>query len=104
MPLRRLLGPASLAARSDRLPGTAATRPHILRSACFAATALLAPLLLLPATAFGETPSEASEKIEEAPLPRLDFQFDEPRMSLGFRGGWAFNRSNGEIYDFLTDG
>jgi outer membrane protein W len=24
-------------------------------------------------------------------------------MSLGFRGGWAFNRSNGEIYDFLTD-
>jgi opacity protein-like surface antigen len=24
-------------------------------------------------------------------------------MSLGFRGGWAFNRSNGAIYDFLTD-
>ena len=52
---------------------------------------------LLPATASGESPSEASEKIEEAPLPHLDFQFDEPRMSLGFRGGWAFNRSDGEI-------
>jgi opacity protein-like surface antigen len=98
-----LLGPASLAARSDRLPGTAATRPHILRSACFAATALLAPLLLLPATAFGESSNAASDKTEEAPLPRLDFQFDEPRMSLGFRGGWAFNRSKGEIYDVLTD-
>ena len=103
MPLRRLLGPASLAARSDRLPGTAATRPHILRSACFAATALLAPLLLLPATAFGESSNEASEKTQEAPLPRLDFQFDEPKLSLGFRGGWAFNRSKGEIYDLLTD-
>ncbi len=60
-------------------------------------------LNLLPATAFGESPSEASEKIEEAPLPRLDFQFDEPRMSLGFRGGWAFNRSDGEIYNLLTN-
>jgi opacity protein-like surface antigen len=83
---------------------TMATRPCALRSACFAATAvLLAPLLMLPATAFGESSNEASEEIEEAPLPRLDFQFDEPRMSLGFRGGWAFNRSNGEIYNFLTD-
>ncbi len=58
---------------------------------------------LPPATAFGESSHEASEKTEEAPLPRLDFQFDAPRMSLGFRGGWAFNRSKGEIYDFLTD-
>jgi opacity protein-like surface antigen len=63
----------------------------------------LAFLDLLPATAFCENSSEASEPLEEAPLPRLDFQFDEPRMSLGFRGGWAFNRSKGEIYDFLTD-
>jgi opacity protein-like surface antigen len=87
------------------MPGknTAATRPVALRSACFAAAVLLGPLLMLPATAFGESPNEASEKIEEAPLPRLDFQFDEPRMSVGLRWGWAFNRSKGEIYDFLTD-
>ncbi len=64
---------------------------------------LLVFLDLLPATAFGENSNETGEKIEEAPLPLLDFQFDEPRMSLGFRGGWAFNRSEGEIYDFLTD-
>jgi opacity protein-like surface antigen len=63
----------------------------------------LAFLDLLPATAFCENSSETSEPLEEAPLPRLDFQFDEPRMSLGFRGGWAFNRSKGDIYDFLTD-
>jgi opacity protein-like surface antigen len=66
-------------------------------------TIFLAFVGLLPTTAFGENSSETSETIEEAPLPRLDFQFDEPRMSLGFRGGWAFNRSKGGIYDFLTD-
>jgi len=60
-------------------------------------------LYLLPIAASGDNSNETGEKIEEAPLPRLDFQFDEPRMSLGFRGGWAFNRSNGEIFDFMTD-
>ncbi|MCH7667452.1 MAG: hypothetical protein IH936_16185 [Acidobacteria bacterium] len=80
-----------------------ATRPVTLRSACFAATVLLGQLLILPATAFGESSNATSEKTQEAPLPRLDFQFDEPRLSLGFRGGWAFNRSKGEIYDLLTD-
>jgi opacity protein-like surface antigen len=87
------------------MPGknAGATRPFPLRSTGFAATVLLAPLLILPATAFGEASSPASEEIEEAPLPRLDFQFAEPRFSLGFRGGWAFNRSKGAIYDDLTD-
>jgi opacity protein-like surface antigen len=60
-------------------------------------------LSLLPAAAFGESWNEAGEETGEEPLPRLDFQFHEPKMSVGFRGGWAFNRSNGEIYDFLTD-
>ena len=88
------------------MPGknAGATRPVAFRSACFAATVLLGQLLMLPATAFGEKPQAATEQGEEAPLPRLDFQFDEPRFSLGFRGGWAFNRSKGEIYDFFTDG
>jgi outer membrane protein W len=63
----------------------------------------LAFLGLLPVAAFGESSNETSAQGEEAPLPRLDFRFDEPRMSFGFRGGWAFNRSKGEIYDFLTD-
>jgi len=87
------------------MPGknTAATRWVALRSACFAAALLLGQLLMLPVTAFGENANEAGEQLEEAPLPRLDFEFDEPRMSLGFRGGWAFNRSKGEIYDLMTD-
>jgi hypothetical protein len=80
-----------------------ATRPVAPRFARLAATVLLGQLLLLPATAFGESPQGATEQGEEAPLPRLDFQFDEPRMSLGFRGGWAFNRSEGAVYDDLTD-
>jgi opacity protein-like surface antigen len=70
---------------------------------CLALAIFLAFLDLFPATAFGENSNEASAQGEEAPLPRLDFRFDEPRMSFGFRGGWAFNRSKGEIYDFLTD-
>jgi opacity protein-like surface antigen len=88
------------------MPGKNAgvARPVALRFAGFAAAALLAQPLMLPVTAFGENPNEASDKFEEAPLPRLDFQFDEPRMSVGFRGGWAFNRSKGELYDFFTDG
>jgi opacity protein-like surface antigen len=87
------------------MPGkrTAATRPVALRSARFAAAVLLGQLLMLPATAFGENSNEAGEQIEEAPLPRLDFEFDEPRMSLGFRGGGAINRSKGEVYDLMTD-
>jgi hypothetical protein len=87
------------------MPGknAAATRPYALRSACFAALALLGPLLMLPATAFGENPNEAGEAAEETPQARLDFRFEAPRASLGLRGGWAFNRAEGEIYDFLTD-
>ncbi len=97
------LGLATFVALLGLLPGAAAARRYALRSACFAVTVLLAQLLMLPATAFGESSIEGSEITEEAPLPRLDFQFDQPRLSLGFRGGWAFNRSKGEIYDFLTN-
>jgi len=81
----------------------ASTRSRALRCACLAATALLGPLLLLSATAFAEDSNEASEEAEETPQPNLNFRFEAPRMSWGFRGGWAFNRAEGEIYDFLTD-
>jgi outer membrane protein W len=77
---------------------------RLLRHAIFLAfLALLGSLLILPATAFGEDPNEASEEAEETPQPNLNFRFEPPRASLGFRGGWAFNRSEGEIYDFLTE-
>jgi opacity protein-like surface antigen len=75
----------------------------LLRLASFAAAALLGPFVLLPATAFAENPNQASEEVEETPEPRLDFRFEAPRVSLGLRGGWAFNRADAEIYDFLTD-
>jgi opacity protein-like surface antigen len=75
----------------------------LLRLAGFTGAALLGPLVLLPATAFGDGPDETGSGAEEAPQPRLDFRFEAPRVSLGLRGGWAFNRAEGEIYDFLTD-
>ena len=74
-----------------------------LRLASFAAAALLGPLALLPATAFAESPNQAGEDVDQTPEPRLDFRFKAPRVSLGLRGGWAFNRADAEIYDFLTD-
>jgi len=67
------------------------------RSVCLATTALLGALLLLPAPAIG------ADQAEEIPESKLDFHFKAPRASLGLRGGWAFNRSDGEIYDFLTE-
>jgi opacity protein-like surface antigen len=36
-------------------------------------------------------------------LAEPDFRFEAPRVTLGFRGGVSLNRSDGEIYDFLTD-
>jgi opacity protein-like surface antigen len=81
----------------------AATRRSAFRCACFAVTALLGPLLMLPATARAQGRHEAGEEAEHASEPRRDFRFAAPRVSLGLRGGWAFNRAEGEIYDFLTD-
>jgi opacity protein-like surface antigen len=76
---------------------------RLLGPACFAATLLLGVFVLLPATALGAEPAAAGEAAEETPEPRLDFRFEAPRVSLGLRGGWAFNRADAEIYDFLTD-
>ncbi len=67
------------------------------------AALLLARSLILPATAVADSATDGSEASRDEALPRLDFQFAEPKMSVGFRGGWAFNRSDAEIYDFLTD-
>ena len=40
---------------------------------------------------------------EDAPRAELDFLFSPPQFSIGVRGGWAFNRSNAEIYDQLIE-
>jgi len=52
-----------------------------------------------PATA-RDDPSPAKAAPEQADL---DFHFAEPVLTLGLRGGYGFNRSYGEVYDFLTD-
>jgi len=81
---------------------TAPTCRNALRSACVATTALLGLSWVLSATVRAEGAGDG-EASEDAPQARLDFRFSAPRFSIGVRGGWAFNRSEGEIYDFLTD-
>jgi hypothetical protein len=80
----------------------ASTRRYALRSVCVATTALLGLSLILSVTVRAEGAGDG-EASEDAPQARLDFRFSAPRFSIGVRGGWAFNRSEGEIYDFLTD-
>lgn len=58
-------------------------------------------LPLLPLLILGPGPIAADETHEEPAATRPDFRFAPPRFILGLRGGWAANRSNGEIYDDL---
>ncbi len=102
MSLGRPLGRARSTPPAGLLSGTWKASPCTRWFASLAAALLFAQLSIPADSAFAEDASAASQS-EEAPAPHLDFEFAEPRMSIGFRGGWAFNRSDGEIYDFLTD-
>ncbi len=74
---------------------------HSLRRSMVAVSALLtASMMSFSAHAEHDENGAAPE---EAPRAELDFLFSPPRYSIGLRGGWAFNRSDGEIYDFLTN-
>jgi len=81
---------------------TASTRRHALRSVCVASMALLGLLLMFPPAAFGTEPVGDSEASEETPRARRDFRFSQSRVAFGLRGGWAFNRTESDIYDDLT--
>ncbi len=78
-------------------------RLHSLRTVYYLARVLLGSLLLLPSLTLGPGPIAADETPEAPAATRPDFRFAPPRVILGLRGGWAFNRSNAEIYDFLTE-
>jgi opacity protein-like surface antigen len=54
----------------------------------------LAVLVLAPAAA-------TAEELEDADYRGPDFRFEPPRFMIGLRGGAAFNRANGEIFNFL---
>ncbi len=79
-----------------------AARLHSLRTDCLARV-LLGSLLVLSFLALRTEPIAADETDGEPSVTRPDFRFEPPSVILGLRGGWAFNRSDGEIYDFLTD-
>ncbi len=70
-----------------------------LASGC-RATALGALLVLVPAVALA-APDDEPEPTGTTQGP--DFRFSAPRNTLGIRVGYAFNRAQGEIFDFLTD-
>jgi opacity protein-like surface antigen len=67
-----------------------------------AAAAALGLSLVLSATARAEGAGDG-EASEDTPQAQLDFRFSAPTFCVGVRGGWAFQRSHGEIYDFLTE-
>ena len=81
---------------------TESIRHHALRSACVASTALLGLSLVLSTAVAAEGAGEGDSP-EDQPQARLDFRFSAPRFSIGVRGGGAFNRSRGEIYEFFFD-
>jgi opacity protein-like surface antigen len=85
--------------REITTPWRLTTRPTF-----FAGLAFCSALL---ATATVARPADSDETtrppvLEPTPEPRLDFRFEPPRATIGIRGGWSFNRAEGEIYDFLT--
>ena len=65
-------------------------------------TVLLGSLLTLAVLALAAATATA-EEFKDANFRGPDFRFEPPRFTIGLRGGAAFNRANGEIYDFLQD-
>jgi opacity protein-like surface antigen len=63
---------------------------------------VIAVRLLLCCLVLGSSAAAADEAIEPPPVARPDFRFGQPRAIVGIRGGWVFNRSDGDIYQFLT--
>ena len=76
-------------------------QPLAPRHNAVAAAALLG-VSMLSVAALAE-PGGDGAPAEETGRAELDFLFAPPRFSIGIRGGWAFNRADGEIYDFLTE-
>lgn len=71
-----------------------------VRSARFTKV-LLGTLLVLSLLSLGSNPIAAEPT--SADQSRPDFRFKQPWVTLGVRGGYVFNRANGEIYSFLTE-
>jgi opacity protein-like surface antigen len=65
-------------------------------------TVLLGSLLTLAVLTLAAA-AAAEEEFEDADFRGPDFRFEPPRFVIGLRGGAAFNRANGEIFNFLQD-
>ena len=60
--------------------------------------AVLCSLMLLVPAAASASPDDGPDGSSQGP----DFRFSSPSSTLGIRAGFAFNRAEGEIFDFLT--
>ena len=65
---------------------------NILRAAAFCSL-----MMLVPAIAAAISDDEPNGRKQEP-----DFLFNSPKNTFGIRVGYAFNRTEGEIFDFLT--
>ncbi len=81
--------------RNDWLERLERGRRHL--AASWRTATLCWLLLLVPAIAAATPDDEPS-----SPTQGPDFRFSSPSSALGIRGGFAFNRAEGEIFDFLT--
>ena len=79
---------------------TAQDRRHSRHSLCLVRV-LLGSLLALSSLAVDTGPIAAHDADQGSSAARPDFRFKPPWVILGLRGGWAFNRTDGEIYDFF---
>jgi opacity protein-like surface antigen len=77
-------------------------RLHLLRGVDFAKL-LLGFLLIISGIALDADSTVANETVGPSSASAPDFSFRQPRVTFGLRAGYAFNRSNGEIYDFLRE-
>ena len=81
---------------------TAQHRLHSQCSLCLVRV-LLGSLLALSSLSVDTGPIAAHDSDQWSSAARPDFRFKPPWVTFGLRGGWAFNRSDSEIHDFLNE-
>lgn len=77
-------------------------RLHSRRTVCVARI-LPGALLIFLSLAIFTHPINAHETEEDPSGTQPNFRFKPPRVIFGIRAGALFNRSNGEIYEFLEE-
>lgn len=82
-------------------------RSGIIRIACVAAGLTLAVIAAVPGVLVADVVSDSFPRWSTSPptasAVNPDFLFRAPRGSVGVRGGIAFNRASGDVFNTVTD-